>query len=65
MSGARRGDGEAVSSTAVPLPSMRQSARRLRYLASFVRPHRREFAASVAMAIASTLFAMLTPFLFK
>ncbi|MCW2961907.1 MAG: transporter related protein [Thermoleophilia bacterium] len=57
--------GELVSSNAVPLPTQEQNRRRLRYLASFVRPHRREFLRSVAAAIASTLLAMAIPILFK
>jgi ATP-binding cassette subfamily B protein len=57
--------GDVVSSNAVALPTFRQNATRLRYLATFVGPHKREFAASVATAIFGTIFAMLTPFLFK
>ena len=58
-------DRDLASSNAVPLPTARQNARRLRYLASFVRPHRREFALSVATSILSTIAAMVAPFLFK
>ncbi|MEO6866618.1 MAG: ABC transporter ATP-binding protein, partial [Gaiellales bacterium] len=57
--------GEHVSSNAVPLPTLRVNARRLRYLASFVRPHLRECIASIVSAVGVTVFAMLTPFLFK
>ena len=57
--------GETVSSNAVALPTRQVSARRLRYLASFVRPHKREFVLSVVAAIVATAAATAVPFLLK
>src|SRR5688572_21262854 len=56
---------DAVSSNAVALPTRAENARRLRYLLSFVRPHRRAFTLSILTAVVSTVFAALVPFLFK
>lgn len=58
-------DRDEVSGNEVAMPTLRQNARRLRYLASFVRPHMREFGLSVATSVLSTVAAMLVPFLFK
>ena len=54
-----------VSSNAVPLPTWQQSRARLRYLATFIGPHKRTFAASIVSMIVSTLTGMSLPYLFK
>ena len=57
--------GELVSSNAAPMPTRSERSDRLRYLASFVRPHRREFTGSVITAAATTVFSMVIPLLLK
>jgi len=58
-------DTDVVSSNAAALPTRRENASRLRYLASFVRPHRREFFLNVGASVVTTVCATLIPFLFK
>jgi ATP-binding cassette subfamily B protein len=58
-------DRDQVSGNEVALPTREQNVRRLRYLASFVRPHATMFTLSVATSILTTIAAMLVPFLFK
>jgi ATP-binding cassette subfamily B protein len=54
-----------ISSNAVPLPTRAQSRARLRWLFSFVRPHRRQFAVLITTSVLSTLLALLLPITFK
>jgi len=54
-----------VSDNSVPLPTMAQTRTRLRYLASFVRPHKREFVISVITAALMTLAATSVGLLMK
>ncbi|MCW2973788.1 MAG: yknV [Thermoleophilia bacterium] len=67
MSGASTGpaSGETVSDNSVALPTREVSARRLRYLASFVRPHKRAFVMSVIAAIVATVAATSVFYLLK
>lgn len=58
-------DRDVASSNAVPLPTQRENATRLRYLASFVRPHKREFMLNVSAAVATTICAALIPWIFR
>ncbi|MBC7461054.1 MAG: ABC transporter ATP-binding protein [Thermoleophilia bacterium] len=61
----RPASGETVSDNSVALPTREVSVRRLRYLASFVRPHKRGFVSSVIAAIIATVAATAVPFLLK
>ena len=56
---------EAVSSNAVPLPARQVQRRRLRALASYVRPHLRECILAIVTTVLITLCTALIPFLFK
>jgi ATP-binding cassette subfamily B protein len=60
-----RSNNETVSGNDVPLPTGKQNRTRLRYLASFVRPHKREFILSVITAITTTICITAVPFLLR
>ncbi len=57
--------GEAVSSNAVALPTAAVNRKRLRVLASYVRPHARECALAVATTLGITVCIALVPFLYR
>ncbi|MCW2924234.1 MAG: yknV [Thermoleophilia bacterium] len=58
-------DRDVASSNAVAMPTQRENRRRLRYLASFVVPHRAEFIRNVTAAVVTTVCASAIPFVFR